>query len=101
KFMDFYSRRANSMISRRIDAVPDSALPAALVLGTAGGLLWSWLRYTILFAICMLAGRWVCMNLSYWPRMTWIDQALSMAVILLPLAGLGVSLELFLSEEPD
>jgi mannose/fructose/N-acetylgalactosamine-specific phosphotransferase system component IIC len=101
KLADLSSRRLNSVASRLIDRAPDNALLTAVSLGIIGSLFWSWLRYVLLFALSMAAGQWIWMKLAYWPKMTIVDQGLTMAIILLPLAGLGAALELFLSEEPQ
>lgn len=101
RWMDQYSRRLNAPIMRRVESAPDAYLPAAIWGGILAGLAWSWLRYTVAYALAMAAGYTFWKWLSYTPRLTPIDQGLTMAVILLPLAGMGVVLELFLSEEPE
>jgi len=99
--MDFYARRLNTLIVRRIERVSDDHLPAAMNVGIIGGLAWSWARYAVFYAFSMWAGERLWTRLAYSPRMTWIDQGLTMAVILLPVAGMGVALELFLLEDPE
>lgn len=101
RWMDQIGRRFNTRIMRRVDAVPDAQLPAALSLGILGGLLCSWVRYTLSYVLAMGVVYAVWEWLAYSPRLTRIDQGLTMAIILLPVAGMGVALELFLSEEPE
>ena len=40
-------------------------------------------------------------RIAYSPRLTPLDQGLTMAALLLPVAGMGVTLELFLSDDPE
>ena len=63
--------------------------------------MWSWVRYTILYGIVFALGQYLWNRFGYFPRLTRIDQGLTIAIILLPVAGMGVTLELFLSDEPE
>jgi len=101
RVMDFYARRVNTLIARGIEKVQDESLPAALSFGILGGLIWTWVRYAGTYAISMWAGQKLWSYLAYSPRMTWKDQGLTMAVIMLPVAGMGVALELLLLEDPE
>jgi len=99
--IDQFARRVNTQIMRRIDAVSDTRLSLSLSLGIATALGLAYLRY----AGCYLAALWLgqeCWEwIAYTPRMTLIDRGLTMSAILLPIAGLGVCLELLLSDEPN
>jgi mannose/fructose/N-acetylgalactosamine-specific phosphotransferase system component IIC len=101
KIMEFYARRVNTHIVRRAEKVTDDNLPTALTLAILGGLLWTWVRYAVTYAVSMWAGEKLWRYLAYSPRMTWKDQGLTMAVIMLPVAGMGVALELLLLEDPE
>ena len=63
--------------------------------------MWSWIRYTVVYGLILALGQMVWTRFAYSPRLTPMDQGLTMALILLPVAGMGVTLELFLSEEPE
>jgi mannose/fructose/N-acetylgalactosamine-specific phosphotransferase system component IIC len=101
RVMDFYARRINTHIARRIEKVSDENLPIALNIGILVGLVWTWVRYAATYAFSMWAGQKLWNFLAYWPRMTWMDQGLTMAVIMLPVAGMGVALEILLLEDPE
>ncbi|OGR89291.1 MAG: hypothetical protein A2992_02670 [Elusimicrobia bacterium RIFCSPLOWO2_01_FULL_59_12] len=99
--MDSYARRLNTVAVRRLEDVPDAYLSLSLNLGILGGLAWSWIRYVIFFALLMWGGgelwEWALRH----PLPPWVDVGLTYAAILLPVAGLGVALELFLTEDPE
>ena len=57
--------------------------------------------YAMFYAAVMAAGQKLWARLAYSPKLTLTDQGLTMAVLLLPVAGMGVALELFLSEGQD
>jgi mannose/fructose/N-acetylgalactosamine-specific phosphotransferase system component IIC len=99
-FVDSYARRLNTLAARRLESVPDEYLGLSLNIGIIGGLAWSWLRYFVFFAFLMWGGgealKWLTPKLP-----EWFHQGLYYAAVLLPVAGLGVSLELFLTEEPE
>ena len=59
------------------------------------------MRYTAAYALILALGQLLFKWLAYSPRLTPLDQGLTMAAILLPVAGMGVTLELFLSDEPE
>ena len=59
------------------------------------------MRYTLAYALLFGLGELAWNRMAYSPRLTPIDQGLTMAVLLLPVAGMGVTLELFLSDEPE
>jgi mannose PTS system EIIC component len=102
KWMDFYARRLNSVIMRRIDAVPDEQLPIAIPVGIGASWCWSWVRYAASYALAMMAGRAAWPSLMRWSHANSIlDSGMVLAGILIPMAGLGVALELFLSDEPE
>lgn len=101
RVMDFYARRINTIIARSVEKVRDETLPTALSFGILGGLIWTWLRYAVTYAGSMWVGQKLWSYLAYSPRMTWKDQGLTMAVIMLPVAGMGVALELLLLEDPE
>lgn len=99
--MDQIARRLNVVLVRRLDKVSESSLPTALWGGIFGGLLWSWARYATFYFLTMCAGGALWRYLAYSPRMTLIDRGLTLAAIVLPVAGMGVTLELFMSDEPE
>lgn len=99
--MDQYARRLNTRLARRIESVSDERLPAALTFGIVGGLGWSWARYALFYWGAFWIGERLFGFLAYGPKPAWVEEGLRMAVVLLPAAGLGVALELFLSEEPE
>jgi mannose/fructose/N-acetylgalactosamine-specific phosphotransferase system component IIC len=99
--MDFYARRFNTWVARRVEAFPDARLSLALSAATAFGVLWSWVRYSVCYALAMAVVQKADVALEgAFPR-PWVSQGLTTALLLLPMAGLGVVLELFLSEEPE
>lgn len=99
--MDQFARRLNVRLVHRIDRVSDARLPTALGAGIVAGLVWSWLRYAVSYFVVMFLGERLWSWMAYSPRLTFLDQGMTMAAILLPVAGMGVTLELFLSEEPE
>lgn len=101
KRMDQASRRVNTKILHRIEHVPDERITASLSLGIGLGLLWSLVRYAATYFVSMMAGAWLWQRIGYFPKDTWFDRSLTMAIILLPVAGLAVTLDLFMSEDPD
>jgi mannose/fructose/N-acetylgalactosamine-specific phosphotransferase system component IIC len=99
--MDHYSRRLNTWAVRKLESVSDSLLNQTLTLSILAGLIWIWVRYTLFYVLCMALGQWGWNWLQLHPLPDWINQGLTTAAYLSPIAGLGVSLELFLSEEPE
>ena len=101
RWLDQMARRINTHAMHLLDRVPDDRLAtglwAAIVLGAG----WSWVRYTLAYALFFGLGQIVWERLAYFPRLTPLDQGLTMAILLLPVAGMGVTLELFLSDEPE
>ena len=99
--MDSYARRLNTLAVRRLESVPDAYLSRALDLGIAAGLAWSWVRYALFYAGVMASGE----KLLTWEQRVllpeWVNQGLILAACLFPIAGLGVALELFLTDEPE
>ena len=101
KWMDSYSRRVNTILARWIEQSSDERLPLALDAGMAGAVLWYGLRYALSYGAAFWSCRVLWRTLAYMPRKTWIDQGWTLAVVLLPVAGMGVVLELLLSDEPE
>jgi mannose/fructose/N-acetylgalactosamine-specific phosphotransferase system component IIC len=101
KMMDQWARRLNTRILHTMEAVKDEYLSAALSGGIAAGLVWSFLRYALSYFFAMLAGAWAWERISHFLKAPSMDRGLTMAAILLPLAGMSITLDLFLSEEPD
>jgi mannose/fructose/N-acetylgalactosamine-specific phosphotransferase system component IIC len=99
--MDSYARRLNTVAVRKIERVPDSYLPLSIRLGILAGLLWSWIRYFLFYALVMGAGEALWRWLLQKPMPEWVIQGLTMSAYVFPIAGLGVALELFLTEEPE
>ena len=99
--LDKLSRRINTFLMHQVDRLPDEDLATGLWIGIAGGITWSWVRYTVAYAALFGLGQIAWVRLAYSPRLTPIDQGLTMAALLLPVAGMGVTLELFLSDEPE
>jgi mannose/fructose/N-acetylgalactosamine-specific phosphotransferase system component IIC len=98
--LDQVARRVNTLVMHRIENFPDERLAWGLQLGIVAGVLWSWLRYTFVYGVLFALGQWLFKWFAYSPRLTPLDQGLTMAGILLPVAGMGVTLELFLSDKP-
>jgi mannose/fructose/N-acetylgalactosamine-specific phosphotransferase system component IIC len=98
RWMDQVARRLNTVILHQVEEFSDERLAWGLSLGIAGGVLWSWVRYTAAYALIFASGQLLFKWLAYSPRLTPMDQGLTMAAILLPVAGMGVTLELFLSD---
>lgn len=99
--LDQWARRLNANVIRRIDGVPDEKLPRVLYTGMATGLGLVFVRYFLCYAVAIWIGKECWEWIAYTPRMTLIDRGLTMSAILLPIAGLGVCLELLLSDEPN
>ncbi|MFA5975890.1 MAG: PTS sugar transporter subunit IIC [Elusimicrobiota bacterium] len=99
--MDQLARRLNTRLVRLIERVSDERIAPALSLGILFGLVWSWARYALFYGLMFWAGERVWQFLIHWPNIVRIDSGLRMAIILLPVAGMGVTLELFLSDEPE
>ena len=78
-----------------------SASPLGCGWEFSSGIAWSWVRYAIAYAVLFGAGEIAWNRFAYSPRLTPIDQGLTMAILLLPVAGMGVTLELFLSDDPE
>ena len=100
-WMDSYARRVNTILARQLERVSDKYLSLALSLGITAGLVWSWIRYFVFYALVMTAGDRFWIWLQRYPTPVWVIQGLGLAAYLLPIAGLGVALELFLTDEPD
>ncbi len=101
RWMDQVARRLNTVMLHQIDDFSDERLAWGLWLGIASGVLWSWARYAAAYGLMFALGQWFFRWFAYSPRLTPLDQGLTMAAILLPVAGMGVTLELFLSDEPE
>jgi len=101
RWLDQFARRVNTHAMHQVARLPDERLALGLWAGILGGVGWSWVRYTVVYGALFGAGQMAWNRLAYFPRLTPIDQGLTMAVILLPVAGMGVTLELFLSDEPE
>lgn len=101
KRMDQWSRRGNTKLLHRIESASDDRLSVVLAGGMLAALAWNYLRYAVSFFAAMVAGGWLWQRIGYFPKDTPLDRAMIMAIILLPLAGMSVALDLFLSEEPD
>src|SRR4051812_34861993 len=99
--VDSYARRVNTLIARRLESTPDAYLSASLAGGIIAGLGWSWLRYAATYALVMWAGDRFWLWMARYPIPVWAIQGFQVAAYLLPIAGLGVALELFLTEEPE
>ncbi len=101
RWADQRARRVNTRIMHRLEAVRDEQLPLALWMGIGTGVVWSWVRYTVLYAIVFVLGDLFWKRLAYMPRLGPLDQGLILAIILLPVAGLGITLEIFLSGDDE
>ena len=101
RWVDQMARRLNTVIMHRVLAVSDDQLALGLWFGVGAGVAWSWIRYAATYFAIFGLGEWFFRRLAYYPRMTMMDQGLTMTSILLPVAGMGVALELFLSEQPE
>jgi len=101
RWFDQLARRVNTNFMHKVVRLSDEHLSLGLWAGVLGGLAWSWVRYTIAFGCLFYSGEFAWKRMAYWPRLTPIDQGLTMAVLLLPVAGMGVTLELLLSDEPE
>jgi len=102
RWFDQLARRVNTTLMHlSVDRFSDERLSWGLWLGILGGIAWSWIRYTLAYGLVFAVGQWAWNRFAYSPRLTPLDQGLTMAIILLPVAGMGVTLELFLSEEPE
>ncbi len=101
RWLDQAARRVNTRIAHVVDDFSDAHVHWGVRLGILVGIVWSWLRYFVLYAITFWAGSVVWKKVSYMPKLTPLDQGLTLAVILLPVAGLGVALALFLSEDTE
>jgi mannose/fructose/N-acetylgalactosamine-specific phosphotransferase system component IIC len=101
RWIDHLARRVNTLLMHQVERFSDERLSWGLWLGIMGGILWSWARYTLLYGLIFWLGQMAWNRFAYSPRLTPMDQGLTMALILLPTAGMGVTLELFLSEEPE
>ncbi len=99
--MDTFARRLNTWGARRLEAAPDAYLPLALDLGILAGLAWSWFRYAAFYALIFWTGErfWIYAQRYMLPE--WANRGLMFAAYLCPIAGLGVALELFLTDEPE
>jgi mannose/fructose/N-acetylgalactosamine-specific phosphotransferase system component IIC len=100
RWLDQFARHLNTFFMHRVESVSDNHLAGGLWVGIFGGIVWSWVRYTLAYGLMFALSQWAWNRYGYSPRLTLIDQALTMAIILLPVAGLGVTLELFLSDNP-
>ena len=101
RWLDQWARHVNTRIMHQIDRFSDEALPLGLWIGIVSGISWSWVRYTLAYGLVFALGQMIWMRFDYIPRWTSIDQGLTLAIVLLPVAGMGVTLELFLSDEPE
>jgi len=101
RWLDQLARRVNTLLMHQIEHLPDDRLALGLWGGIVGGVIWSWVRYALTYGAVFLLGQIVWNRFAYSPKLTPVDQGLTMAMILLPVAGMGVTLELLLSEEPE
>ncbi len=101
RWLDQRARHINTRLMHQVEHFSDDRLAAGLWLGITGGIAWSWIRYTLAYGLFFALGQMAWNRFAYSPRLTPVDQGLTMAIILLPVAGMGVTLELFLSEEPE
>jgi|GEM_PF-586406 len=99
--MDQRSRRINTHILHHIEKTTDEHLSAAISAGIVAGLVWNFLRYVVSYFLAMWAGAWLWKKMGSLPIETHLQSAFTMAAILLPVAGMSITLDLFLSEEPD
>ncbi len=101
RIADHNARKLNTFFIRKLDAVPDKHVMDALTLSIAVGLVWCWLRYAVFYLAAMALGQKVLALLwssSYGPL---VEDKLAYTLYVLPMAGMGVVLELFLSDEPE
>jgi mannose/fructose/N-acetylgalactosamine-specific phosphotransferase system component IIC len=101
RWFDQLARRLNTLLMHRVERFSDERLAAGLWVGIFGGITWSWIRYVFIYMVFFGLGEIAWNRIAYSPRLTPIDQGLTMAVLLLPVAGMGVTLELFLSDDPE
>jgi mannose/fructose/N-acetylgalactosamine-specific phosphotransferase system component IIC len=101
RWVDQGARRMNTRIMHKVDDFSDERLPTGLWFGVGAGILWSWVRYTALYAAVFVMGDLFWDKWQYIPKRTAIDQGLTLAMILLPVAGLGITLELFLAGDSE
>lgn len=101
RWLDQAARRLNTRVMRGLDQFSGPHLAWALRLGIVYGIAWSWVRYSVAYGICFFLGSLAWKRMGYVPRLTPLDQGLTLAVILLPVAGLGIALALFLSDDAD
>lgn len=101
RWPDQLARKINTRLMHVIDRLPDERLPMGLWAGILVGVVWTWGRYVVLYGVLFGLGRMIWNRIAYFPRLTPLDQGLTMAILLLPVAGMGVTLELFLSDEPE
>src|SRR5258708_17724164 len=102
RWLDQLARRINTLVMRAtVDRFPDERLSLGLWFGILGGIGWSWIRYMLTYGIVFALGQIIWSRMAYFPHLTPVDQCLTMAILLLPVAGMGVTLELFLSDEPE
>jgi mannose/fructose/N-acetylgalactosamine-specific phosphotransferase system component IIC len=99
--MDSLARRLNTWGARRLESVPDMYLPWALDLGIVCGLVWSLVRYGFFYALTMWGGQRLLLWAQHFIVPVWVTQGLTYAAYLVPVAGLGVALDLFLTDEPE
>src|ERR1700733_14042635 len=59
RWIDQLARRMNTFFMHQVEQVPDSSLPFALWAGIVAGILWSWVRYTVLYVIVFGVGQYV------------------------------------------
>jgi mannose/fructose/N-acetylgalactosamine-specific phosphotransferase system component IIC len=101
RFFDQLARRVNTILMHQVDRFSDERLSWGLWAGILAGVAWSWVRYTLAYGLFFGLAQMAWNRLAYSPRLTPVDQGLTMAILLLPVAGMGVALELFLSDEPE
>ncbi len=101
RWYDQKARRVNTFLMHAADRLSNDRLSWGVWAAIFAGVWWSFVRYILAYGVVFAFGQWAWSRFGYFPRLTPVDQGLTMAVLLLPVAGLGVALELFLSDEPE
>jgi mannose/fructose/N-acetylgalactosamine-specific phosphotransferase system component IIC len=99
--MDSFARRLNTWAARRLESAADARLAVILDAGIVLGLIWSWARYVLFYAIAMALCQLIWIYLHQYVMPVWLESGLTTAAYFFPIAGLGVALEWFLTDEPE